>query len=291
MKKYRLIVDSSCDLPTEFYEKYDIGVTPLVLNFNERQYVDRVEITSKEILKIYNETKIFPKTSALNIPELEKVFTENLKEYEHIFYMPISSKISSIYNNARLAIQDLKVADRVTLLDSASLSGGVGLEAIGICEDINKGLTPEEILNNHNERIDKVSMHFIIDTMEFLHKGGRCSGLTYFLGNKLSLHPIIALNNGKMGVHTVVLGKEIKGVKRMLEDFNTDFENNNVDFDYPIFVPHVEGEDGVKKIMKELTDKVGKNIILPVEASGIICCHCGKDTVGLGYMRKNPLKK
>lgn len=289
MEKYKLIVDSSCDLPVSFYEEYNIGVTGLIVNFNEREFIDRKEITPKEILKMYDETKIFPKTSALNIPELETTFQNALKEYEHIFYLPISSNISSINNNAHLAVSDIHLEDKVSVLDSCSLSSGTALEAIGIAEDIKKGLSVEQIVKNHEERVKHISMSFVIDTMEFLHKGGRCSGLTYLLGNKFHIHPIIQLNDGKMGVHTLVRGKDItKGVKKIVEEFMEDFEKDNIDFAYPIFIPHVEGDYGVKKIEKELEDIVGKTILLPVDASGIICCHCGRDTVGLGYMTKKP---
>ncbi len=292
MKKYKLIVDSSCDIPIDFYSSLDVSVTDLIINFNERQFVDRKDITSKEILKIYDETKIFPKTSALNIPELESCFESNLKEAEHLFYLPISSKISSINNNAHLAARDLGVEDKVTVLDSASLSSGIALEVIGIADDIKAALPVETIVKNHEERVKKISMSFVIDTMEFLHKGGRCSGLTYIIGNKLHIHPIIKLNDGKMGVHTLVRGKDIsKGVQKIVDEFIEQFEADNIDFSYPIFIPHVEGDYGVKKVEKDLKDLVGKNILYPIEASGIICCHCGRDTVGLAYMLKRPIEK
>lgn len=290
MAKYKLIVDSSCDLPVDFYTKYNIGVTDLVVNFNERQYLDRKDITSKEIIEKYKETGIFPKTSALNIPELENMMSNALKEYDHLFYLPISSYISSINNNAHLAMSTLNVEDMVTVLDSLSLSGGTALEAIGISEDINKGLSIEEIIQNHEERTKKVSMSFVIQTMEFLHKGGRCSGLTYLLGNKFSIHPIIRLENGKMVVHSLVRGKDLgKGIAKMLDEFKKEFESDNIDFSYPIMIPHVTGEYGVNKIEHELKELVGENILLPIDASGIITCHCGENTVGLGYMLKKPL--
>lgn len=292
MAKYRLIVDSSCDLETELLEKYDIGVTNLIINIGERVYFDRKDITPKELLDNYDKNHILPKTSALNIPEIEGMIKENLKKYDHIFYMPISSKISSILNNARLAVQDLNVQDKVTLLDSSQLSSGIALEAIGICEDIKRGLTPDQIEKNHYERSKNLSMSFVIQTMEFLYKGGRCSGMTYLFGNTFHLHPIIRLEDGKMGVHTIVRGKDItNGVKKMLEEFQDEFNKENIDLSYPIFIPHVEGDYGVKKIEKELSPIVGKKILKPIEASGIICCHCGRDTVGLAYMLKHPLQK
>lgn len=293
MPKYKLVVDSSCDLPMDFYNAYNISVTDLIINFNERQYVDRKDITSSEIIKKYKETNIFPKTSALNIPEIEEMIQRELKNCDHLFYMPISSNISSINNNAHIAINDLGVSDKVTVLDSLSLSSGCGLLAIGISEDIKAGLSKEEIIANHEARAKKVSMQFVIQTMEFLHKGGRCSGLTYLLGNKFSIHPIVRLENGKMSVHSLVRGKDLtKGLTKMVEEFKTQFSNDNIDFSFPIMIPHVTGDYGVNKIEHELKELVGEKMLLPVEASGIICCHCGENTVGLGYMlKKNLLEK
>lgn len=292
MAKYKLVVDSSCDLPVEFYEKYNIGVTNLVVNFNERQYLDRKEITSKEIIEKYKETGIFPKTSALNIPEIEEMLKREVDQVDHLFYMPISSHISSINNNAHIAISDLNLQDKVTVLDSLSLSSGIALEAIGICEDFKKDLSVEEIIKNHESRTKKISMKFVIQKMEFLHKGGRCSSMTYFLGNKFSIHPIVELEDGVMTVHSLVRGKDLsKGISKMIQDFKDEFNKNNIDFAYPILIPHVTGEYGVEKITKELEELVGQTILIPVEASGIICCHCGEDTVGLAYMLKNPLEK
>ena len=287
MKKYKIIVDSSCDMPVDLYASLDVSVTDLIINFNEREYIDRKEISPKEILKIYDETKVFPKTSALNVAEIEEYLQKGLKEAEHLFYLPISSQISSINNNAHLAVEDLNLKDKVTVLDSASLSSGIALEVIGLVEDIKKDLPLEDIIHNHEERVNKISMSFVIDTMEFLHKGGRCSGLTYLIGNKLHLHPIIALTHGKMSAHTIVRGKDItKGVEKIISEFKEEFDKDNIDFSYPIYIPHVEGEYGVKKIEKDLRELVGTKILIPVDASGIICCHCGRDTVGLAYMKK-----
>ena len=94
-----------------------------------------------------------------------------------------------------------------------------------------------------------------------------------------------------MGVHAIVRGKDlIKGIKKMEDEFFEAFDADNIDFSYPILIPHVLGDYAVKKIVKDLEEKVGQKILYPVEASGIICCHCGKDTVGLAYMLKHPLK-
>lgn len=291
MNKFRLIVDSSCDLPEDFNVRYNIGVADLIVNFNGQLYLDRKEITASDIIAKYEATHVYPKTAALNIAETEEIFKRELKDYDHIFYLPISAKISSNYSNALLAAQDLGAQDKITVLDSASLSSGSGLEAIGISEDIKAGYSAEDIKKRHDERVKYIDMSFVIQTLDFLHEGGRCGGLTYFLGNKFNIHPIVRLDDGKMGVHAIVRGKDlIKGIKKMEDEFFEAFDADNIDFSYPILIPHVLGDYAVKKIVKDLEEKVGQKILYPVEASGIICCHCGKDTVGLAYMLKHPLK-
>lgn len=284
-----LIVDSSCDLPDNFYKDLNIGVSDLIINMDGKVYHDRKDITSKDLLRMYDKSKVFPKTSALNIADLMDVFTPELKKYDHLFFMPISSKISSIYNNALLAIQELKAEDRITILDSSSLSSGTGLEAIGIGEDIKKGFSVEEIINNHYERVKRISMSFCIETMDFLYKGGRCSGLTYLLGNHFHLHPIIELKEGKMSVHKIARGKDInKGLSTMTDELLNAFNKGNIDLNYPILIPNVDSEGGAKHIRHELEGFVGTKILFPIEASGIICCHCGRNTCGLAYMLKDP---
>jgi DegV family protein with EDD domain len=292
MNKFKLLVDSSCDLPQSFMDLYDVGVTDLIINFGERIFRDRKDITTAEILSMYEKTKVFPKTSSLNIPELMAIFTEALKTYSHIFYMPISSAISSINNNAHMAVSEMNAADKVTILDSKELSSGIGLEVIGVGEDIRKGLSPEQIEQNHNERTRHIKMSFVINTMDFLYKGGRCSGMTFLVGNKLHLHPIVHLDNGKMAVHKLVRGKDIdRGLTEMVNEFMEDFNKGNIDLSYPIFIPNVECHSAAKKIVRDLEGHVGTKILFPVDASGIITCHCGKDTCGLGYMTKEAISQ
>ena len=290
MNKYRLIIDSSCDIPEKLIADYSITTTDLIINFPDKAYRDRKDISVKELLKICETTKVFPKTSALNIPELMDVFAYELKTSEHIFYLPISSSISSLNNNAHLAARELDMEKRITILDSKSLSSGIGLELLGIERDMKAGLSPEVIEKNHYDRQKKISMSFVIDTMDFLYKGGRCGGLTYLLGNKLHLHPIIRLDNGKMSVHKLSRGKDtLKAIKEMVTEFKKNLDSGNIDLNYPIMIPNVEASASVRHITRELADLVGDKILFPIDASGIICCHCGRNTLGLAYMLKKPM--
>ncbi|MFA6586565.1 MAG: DegV family protein [Bacilli bacterium] len=290
MPKMKLVVDSSCDLPSAFYKQHNIGVADLLINFGEETYVDRKEITSQQILDKVEKTKVFPKTAALNMANLNEIFTKQLAGYDHIFFMPISSSISSIYNNACVCANDFD--GKVTVLDSHSLSSGIGLLSLGILKDIEDGRTVEEIVQNHESRLNRINMSFTIETMDYLYKGGRCGGLTFLLGNKFHLHPIVRLENGKMGVHKIVRGKDIgKGLEVMCQEFQDNLAKGNIDLDYPVFIPNVVSPHGVREIRRTLERLVGNKILMPIDASGIICCHCGANTCGLAYMMKEPLGK
>ena len=285
--KYRLIVDSSCDLPKEIIGDYEFTTAPLIVQIGEKTFKDRIEINSSDILSEYDKTGILPKTSALNVGDLISFFTLEINRYDHIFFMPISSKVSSVYNNALLAVKEMNAEDKITVLDSKSLSSGSGLLALGILEDIKAELSVDDIVKNHNARAEIIKMSFVIDTMTFLYKGGRCSGMSYFIGNKFHIHPIIQLDAGKMSVHKLTRGKDVtKGLSVLIEEFKKDLENDNVDLSFPILIPNVESESGTKFLKHELSKIVGEKILFVTNASGIICCHCGRNTCGLAYMRK-----
>ncbi len=293
MPKYKIIVDSSCDIPRELSEKYDVDVADLIITVGEREFRDRVDITPKELFDLCEEMNTTPHTSALNINDLENLFAPVLEQgYDHIFFMPISSHISSIFNNARLTVEMHEWQDRITALDSTQPSSGIGLLLIGIGEDIKRGLSVEQITNNHNERVHRVSMSFVIDRLDYLYKGGRCNGMTYVFGNALKLHPVIHLEKGEMNVHKLVRDKGInKGVDDQVEMFKNDLKNSNVDFNYPVLIPNAASPDGAKRIREKLKDVVGDQMLFAVDASGIICCHSGPNTAGLAYMMKHPREK
>lgn len=284
----KLIVDSSCDLPKEVSSKYNFSVIPLSIQIGEKTYKDRYEINCKEILEESEKEKVLPKTSAINPKDLTQYFTLELNNVDHLIFLPISSNISSIYNNTLMAVKTMKAEDKITVLDTKSLTAGTGLLALGILQDIENNESLENIIKNHNDRVKKVSVSFVIDTMEYLYKGGRCSGMAYIFANKFHLHPVIKVEDGKMSVHKITRGKDIsKGLNVLIDEFKEDLEKNNVDFSYPVFIPNVESENGVKHIKSTLSKKIGETILFRVDASGIICCHCGRNTCGLVYMKKN----
>ena len=290
MPNYHLITDSSCDIPQEFKAKYQFSVTDLIINIAGKSYLDRKEITSAEVLKLFRETKSMPKTSTLNIAELMGVLKNGLEGYDHLFYLPISSKTSSEFDYARMAVQEMGLEDKITILDSLSLCTGNGIEAMAILDDFERNLSVEDIIQNHNDRAKRVVMDFTLDNMEALHKGGRCSGLAYLIGNKFHIHPIITHRKGHMEVKGLVRGRDItNAVEKLTENFRKNFESGNIDLNYPVFIAEIECQERAEKVRKELQKLVGDRMVHIVSASGIIVCHTCCETLGLSYVtRKAP---
>lgn len=193
MRKIKIITDSTSDLNEEHYKMLDAEILSLGVNFGEIHYVDRVDITTEEIYKKVKETNKLPKTNAVNVGEMLVSFEKYLKNNEDIIFVPISSKMSSNYNNALFAKEELEkeYGDHIRVLDSGSLSSGIGLQLFAIKKDIDDGKTLDEVYELAVERTKRVNAEFVVDTMEYLYKGGRCNGLSYFFGKNFHLHPVI----------------------------------------------------------------------------------------------------
>ena len=284
-KKVVIASDSTSDLSPELREKYDIKILPLGVNFGDKKFTDGVDIDPEYIYERYNSTGQLPKTSAANLDEsiaFFKQFTENDSE---VVFFTISSEMSSTYNNARLAAEE---TGSVYVVDSRNLSTGSGLLVLRAAEMAQDGYSAEVIAAKCRELTAFVDASFVIDSLEFLHKGGRCSGLAAFGANLLSLKPCINVKLGKMGVgkkyrgkYEAVLGQYIK--ERLSDIDDIDFER--------VFVTHAGCSD---KIVNDCVDLVKKSApfkeVLVTRAGCTVSSHCGRNTLGVLFIRKSELK-
>jgi len=175
--------DSTSDLSPELIAKYNISILPLGVNFGDEKFTDGVDIDPEYIYKRYQETKELPKTSAANLDEFIEFFKKLTADGSEVVIFTISSEMSSTYNNARLAALEV---GNVYVVDSRNLSTGIGLLVINACELANDGYSAKDIAEKSWELTKFVDASFVIDSLEFLHKGGRCSGLAAFGANLLS---------------------------------------------------------------------------------------------------------
>ncbi|MBQ6877431.1 MAG: DegV family protein [Oscillospiraceae bacterium] len=281
MRPIKIISDSTADLPQELIEKYDIEVLPLSITLGENTYKDGIEVSADDIYKFYDETKGLPKTSAVSVLEYTEAFTPWIEKGYDIIHFTISSTMSACYQNACIAAVEL---GHVWSIDSANLSSGIGLQVVLAAELAAKGESAEVIAKHIAEAKTRVDASFILNQLEFLHKGGRCSSVAALGANLLKLKPCIEVVDGSMKV-----GKKYRGAyeKCALEYVRDRLEgNDNIETDI-IFITWA-GVDA--KLLKEIEKEVKKchkfRTVIVNQAGSTITGHCGPGTFGVLYFRK-----
>ena len=187
-KKVIISCDSSCDIGKELCERYNVILNPFRIALGDKSLIDGVTVTPDEIYEFHDKTGILPKTSATNVAEHEEFFKENTKEGNELIFFTISASMSVNYQAAKLAAEEF---DNVYVIDSANLSTGVGLLVIAAAEMAEQGRPAKEIAEKIENLKKKVNASFVIDSLEYLHKGGRCSSVAALGANLLKLKPCI----------------------------------------------------------------------------------------------------
>ena len=286
MSKIIIASDSTSDLSPELIERYGILILPLGVALGERQYTDGVDIDPDFIYEHYEKTGQLPKTSAINLADFEEFFGKHTANGDSVILFTISSDMSSTYHNAKLAAEGFENAYAV---DTRNLSTGGGLLVIAACEMADAGKTAPEIVAACEELAPCVDASFIIDSLEFLYKGGRCSALAAFGANMLSLKPCIVVKSGKMGVGKKYRGKFgavlPKYVADRLGDASDVIKNH-------IFVTHAGCEPAVINACVEQVKAVAPEAEVHITRAGCtISSHCGRNTLGVLFIRTAPISK
>ena len=281
----KIISDSTCDLSPELIKENDIEIIPLLVTFNEDTFQDGVDIDAKKIYEEVSKRGVLPKTSAVSALVLEERFKKWVEEGYEVIYTGISSKMSSTFNNANIAAKEIG-EDKVFVVDSKNLSTGIGLTLLKACRDRDKGLSAKEIVNNMEYNIARVKAQFAIETMEYLHKGGRCSGIARFAATLLRIKPIIFVRDGSMTVGKKPLGKIKVSLDAMLKMLEEDKNNNNVDPEF-IFVTDAIAPESREYLIPKVKELFPESNVYSTIAGGVIASHCGPGTIGILYICKN----
>ena len=281
MAKIKIITDSSSDLPKEYYEKNNIDVLNFAITIAGEEYIDQVTLSTSLLYDLVDKHNQLPKTAAIGVYQFQQKFEEALKEYDEVLFIGISSGFSCQISNANLAAQEFN--GRVKVFDSANLSSGEGLIVIKADELVNKGLSLEEVYQGLVEYAPKVRSQFVIETMDYLYKGGRCSGVVYFIGRGLKIKPIIRVVDGKMIVYKKPIGKMVNGLNKLLDIFLEDLPNMDLSC---VMVTHSLGEESCKYLKEKLAEHIDPSIIMETHAGATISTHCGKGTIGILYAVK-----
>ena len=283
MRKIKIIVDSTCDLPKDLVTKYDIEVVPLSVNFSDVTYYDGKTITTKELYKLVQEKNELPKTAAVTPGELFLTFEQYIDEGYDIIYTGIGSSMSKSYENAVLMSKEFPEG-RIEVVDSKNLSTGISLIVLKACKWREEGKNVHEIAELMRETVPYVRSQFVIDTMEYLHKGGRCSGVIRLVGTILKIKPIIEVRDGKMEVGAKPRGKIEFGLDKLAEMLSSDRENVDLD---TIFITHSEAIKSCEYLIEKVKEIVPDANVLVANAGCVISTHCGPGTIGVLYILKH----
>lgn len=278
----KIISDSTCDLSQELLERYDISVLPLHILLGEKEYCDGVDITPDEIYRWSDEQHTTPKTSAPALDMTMELMKPFINEKRQIVCFAISEDMSTSANVMRMAARELEAEELVTVIDSASLSTGIGLLVIHAAEMAQTGKNAEEIRNEIEELKPKVRASFVVDTLVYLYRGGRCGGLTAMFGSALQMHPMIVVENGKMKSTKKYRGKSVKVIMDYAKDLREQMEHARKE---RVFITHSGCSPEVVEKVREYLE--GLNIfeeILITRAGGVISSHCGPGTLGILFI-------
>lgn len=275
--KIAISTESTLDLPKELQEKYDISVIPFTVILGDKSGFDG-DITPEEIFAYVDETGVLPKTAAVNEFQFDKYFKRLLKSYDAIIHISLSSGISSACQNAVIAANELK---NVYVIDSQSLSTGISLLAIYARQLADKGLQPEEIVEKVTARVPFVQASFVINSLNYLYKGGRCSGLARFSAALFRIKPQIIVKDGKMAPYKKYTGRNEKAVASYCSDTLDEFNNPDLSI---AFVTHSHATPEMVEIAKEALKKRGFKLIYETVAQATITSHCGPKTLGILYI-------
>ncbi len=281
----KIVSDSTCDLSPELVERYNITVIPLHVLLGEEEFLDGVNITPSDIYSWADANKTTPKTSAISMEDAQNTFSEVLKEYDGIVAFSISAGMSTTNNVLRLAAEEIGVSDKVRVIDSANLSTGVGHLVIEAAILAAEGKNLDEIEQAVLDYRPRVRASFVIDTLVYLHRGGRCSGMAALAGGMLKLHPKIVVKDGAMLVDKKYRGKLSPVTLNYAKDMEEDLLKAKKD---RVFITH-SGTDPeiVESVRSYLASLNHFDEILETRAGSVVSSHCGPGTLGVLYIMES----
>ena len=281
----KIIADSTCDLSPELIERYQIRILPLFVRLDEKEYLDGVDITPDELFSWSDENKKTPSTAAPSPENVLEAYEEELKNADELVVFTISSGMSSSYTNCCLAAGRCSAPEKVTVIDSANLSTGIGLLVIQAAVMAREGAGADAIREEIEKLRPLVRASFVVDTLVFLHRGGRCSGTAMLIGSVLQLHPRIAVSDGAMSPGKKYRGSMKHFVMNYVKDMESELKTARKE---RVFITHSGCPDQIVTDVKQYLESLGVfEEILVTRAGSVISSHCGPGTLGVLFIAGN----
>jgi len=282
MSRIRVMADSTCDLSPELLEAYGVEILPLNIVMDDICYLDGVETTPDKIYEWADANRTTPKTSAPGIEAAVEFLRLAAEAGDEVCYLGISEQMSATCQVLRLAAEELEYSEHVCVMDSMNLSTGIGLQVLYAADLVQKGCTLAELENGLKEYRERVRASFVVDTLTYLQRGGRCSAVTALMGNALKLKPRIAVNDGKMGVSKKYRGNQKKTVTEYVKDMEEDLLRAEKE---RVFITHSGIAQAIVDEVKSYLESLQHfEAIYVTRAGGVISSHCGPGTLGVLFV-------
>lgn len=281
MNKVIISTDSPADVPAAIIEKYSVNVCPLHVILNGEDKLDGVNVTNRDIIDSYKQTKALPSTSAIPVGEYTEKFAELTADGSSVVHISLSSGVSSSCRNAAIAAEDF---DDVYVVDSTLLTTGIAILVLKAAHMAESGMSAQDIVKEIEALREKVDVSFVLDNLEFLAKGGRCSAVTALGANILGIRPSLEMHEGKLGVCKKYRGKidkvQLQYIKERLDTMSeTD--------DEVAFLTYSTADEAQLEAMAEIIKASGKfKEIITTTAGCTITAHCGPNCVGIIALKK-----
>lgn len=278
----KIISDSTCDLSPELLARYDIEILPLHVILGEADYLDGQGITPEELYRWSDEQNTCPKTAAVSLDAAKAALKPYVAQGREVVCFTISADMSSTYQVLCMAAEQLHAGDLVHVVDSRSLSTGVGLQVIAAAEMAQAGCTGGQIAAKALELRTRVRASFVVDTLVYLHRGGRCGSVAALMGGALKLHPRINVTDGKMGAAKKYRGRMDHVLHNYVEDLKPELSAAEPGH---VFITHSGCDEAtLADIRALLSDMHRFDEIHITRAGGVISSHCGPGTLGVLFI-------
>lgn len=278
MKKIKIITDSTADLSQDLYDKYDIEVLPLLINFGDESYLDGVEISPEEVFRRIEEGNILPSTAQVTPIRFEEIYKKYLDEGYKIISIHMSSVMSGTYQSACIAKNSLETDD-IVVIDSQKVTSALGLLVLKAAKLIEKGLTLEELEKEVNECRNKVQASIVFESLEYLVRGGRISKTAGIVGSMLGIKLILEIKDGLMAVKDKIRGSK-KAIKRLISDL----ESVDLDPELPVLLIDVQNIEIKQALREYLTENNVNFVECPVGST--VSIHSGPRCCALVFLTK-----
>lgn len=277
----KIVTDSTCDLPREFVEKYDIKVVPLSVNFGDDSYLDGIEISNKEFYDRLRNSDKLPTTSQVSPGEFVEVFNEILDKDDEVLGIFLAKEFSGTLPSAKIA-KDIIKSDKIHLIDSRGVTGALAAVVLAAGDLIQRGLSIENIELRLNEFIRNSESILVIDTLEYLVKGGRISKAQGAIGSVLSVKPVLTIGDGKLDTLAKVRGRK-KGIKWMIDWV----KDNRFDLsDKRVFILDTDDPKFHQDIKDALLENFEVGEIIDIEVGAVVGTHSGPGCGGICFINE-----